>query len=73
MEQTDLNSMVLKNLLEGLGNSVSDFIIPDSPRHYPLIDEKQAKWIDHQVDWRDAVSLTFLMVDNRKVALNIIQ
>ena len=73
IEQTDMDSLLIENLLGTLNISTSDVIIPDGPGNtlFPSINRDIAKWIDQQLDWRDAVSFAFLMVEKVKIALEL--
>jgi len=73
IEQSDMDSLVIENLLGTLNISTSDVIIPDGPGNtlFPSINRDIAKWIDQQLDWRDAVSFAFLMVEKVKIALEL--
>ena len=66
---------VIENLLGKLNIVSSDVFIPDGPDRIllPKIDRKIATWIDQQLDWREAVSVAFLLIPSMKVALRVIK
>ena len=65
---------MIDKLVEKLGITSADVISHDGPvfEHlFPPIDMKTAKWIDKQLDWEDAVSFTFIVVENVDTAFKI--
>ena len=78
--EADTNSMetqevvFIESLLQSIDVTSKDVISHDGPVFpdtFPEIDMKTAKWIDKQLDWQDAVSFSFLMVEKVEIALKL--
>ena len=68
------NSVMIESLLQSIEVTSEDVISHDGPvfsDSFPEIDMKTAKWIDRQLDWQDAVSFSFLMVEKVEIALKL--
>lgn len=64
----------IENLLESLGVTSADVIRHDGPVFpdvFPKIDGEIARWIDQQLDWQDAISFVFLVVDKVDIAIKL--
>jgi len=65
---------LIETLLKSINLTSKDVISHDGPvfpDRFPEIDMQTAKWIDRQLDWQDAVSFSFLMVEKVEVALQL--
>jgi len=65
---------MIDQLLETFAVTSADVISHDGPvfpNVFPDIDRKIAIWIDQQLDWQDAVSFAFLMVEKVDIALKL--
>ena len=65
---------MIEELLQNFQVTSKDVISHDGPvfpNVFPDIDRKTAKWIDQQLDWEDAVSFAFLIVDKVDIALKL--
>ena len=65
---------MIEELLQNFHVTSKDVISHDGPvfpNVFPDIDRKTAKWIDQQLDWEDAVSFSFLVVDKVDIALKL--
>eukprot|EP00092_Neocalanus_flemingeri_P063231 GFUD01076461.1.p1 GENE.GFUD01076461.1~~GFUD01076461.1.p1 ORF type:complete len:523 (+),score=152.86 GFUD01076461.1:49-1617(+) len=65
---------IIEELLFNFEVTSKDVISHDGPvfpNVFPDIDRKTAKWIDQQLDWEDAVSFAFLMVEKVDIALKL--
>merc|ERR1711892_485006 len=63
-----------EDILKAIGVSSEDVISqdgPEFPHAFPLIDREIALWIDQQLDWEDAVSFAFLVVEKDTIALQL--
>merc|ERR1712013_755835 len=68
------NGVMIESLLQSIEVTSEDVISHDGPvfsDSFPEIDMKTAKWIDRQLDWQDAVSFSFLMVEKVEIALKL--
>merc|ERR1712013_849328 len=66
--------VMIETLLQSIEVTSEDVISHDGPvfsDSFPEIDMKTAKWIDRQLDWQDAVSFSFLMVEKVEIALKL--
>ena len=65
---------MIENLLQSLGVTSADVISHDGPvfpEVFPKIDPEIARWIDQQLDWQDAISFAFLVVDKVDIAIQL--
>jgi len=70
-----MDDVSIDQILETHGISSVDVIAHDGPVEYPhffpSIKEETALWIDEQLDWEDAVSIAFLIVQKEDIALQL--
>ena len=70
-----MDDVSIDQILETHGISSVDVIAHDGPAEYPhffpSIKEETALWIDEQLDWEDAVSIAFLIVQKEDIALQL--
>jgi len=63
-----------EDILKAIGVSSEDVISqdgPEFPHAFPVINKEIALWIDQELDWEDAVSFAFLVVDKNDIALKL--
>ena len=64
----------IEDILKSIGVSSLDVISHDGPvfaNVFPAVDRQTAHWIDQQLDWQDAVSFAFLVVQKDDIALQL--
>ena len=68
------NDYMIEELLQRFDVTSKDVISHDGPvfpNVFPEIDRGTAKWIDQHLDWEDAVSFSFLIVEKVDIALKL--